>query len=109
MKKIMAVTLLLSGCAYTTSTTEVAPMGLDTYSVGATAGHYVGGSAEARSLALQKANGYCQRQNLQTKVVAIEPAGERANVTFQCLAVGDVRLQQPMAGQTFNVNVNQGR
>jgi hypothetical protein len=109
MKQAIFAALLLGGCAYTTSTTDIAPMGLDTYSVGATAGHYVGGSAEARSLALQKANGYCQRQSLQTKVVAIEPAGERANVTFMCLAANDPRLQAPMAGQTFNVNVNQGR
>lgn len=109
MKRVLILAMLLGGCAYTTSTTEVAPMGLDTYSVGATAGHYVGGSAEARSLALQKANGYCQQQGRQMKAVAVEPADTRTNVTFQCLAAGDARLQAPMAGQTINVNLNQGR
>jgi hypothetical protein len=84
-------------------------MGGGTYTVGATAGHYVGGSAEARVLAIQKANGFCQSQGRQAKVLAVEPAGTRANMTFQCLAPGDPRMSQPMPGQTINVNVNQGR
>lgn len=109
MHKALALGLLLGGCAYTTQSTAVAPMGGDTYSVGATAGRYVGGSTEARSIALQKANAYCGERALQTKVIGIEPADERTNVTFQCLAAGDARLQQPMSGQTINVNLNQGR
>ena len=103
------VCVLLSGCAYTTSTTAVAPMGQDTYSVGASAGEYAGGSAEARTLALQKANGHCQSLSRQLKVLAVEPAGERTNVTFQCLMPGDPRLAQPSSGPTINVNLNQGR
>ncbi len=109
MRKTLILGLLLSGCAYTTDTTAVAPIGPDTYSVGASAGQYVGGSAEARTLALQKANGHCMQQGRSLKMLAIEPAGIRANVTFMCLAAGDERLQQPMPGQTLNVNVNAGQ
>lgn len=109
MHKALALGLLLGGCAYTSGTTAVAPMGPDTYSVSGSAGMYAGGSAEARTLALQSANAHCNMQGRQLKVIAIEPAGIRANVTFQCLNSGDARLQQPMPGQTFNVNVNAGR
>lgn len=109
MHKTLILGLLLGGCAYTTDTTAVAPIGPDTYSVGASAGQYVGGSAEARTLALQKANTHCTQQDRSIKVLAIEPAGIRSNVTFQCLAAGDARLQQPMGGQTLNVNVNAGQ
>lgn len=109
MHKTLLLGLLLGGCAYTSGTTAVAPIGPDTYSVGGSAGQYAGGSAEARTIALQKAGDYCGQQGRSLKVVAIEPAGIRANVTFMCLAPGDARLQQPMQGQTFNVNVNAGR
>lgn len=109
MTRALILGLLLGGCAYTSGTTAVAPLGADTYSVGASAGQYVGGSAEARTLALQKADAHCGQQGRSLKVIAIEPAGIRANVTFMCLAAGDARLQQPMGGQTLNVNVNAGQ
>lgn len=41
MHRILALALLLGGCAYTSQTTVVAPMGGDTYSVGASSGKYV--------------------------------------------------------------------
>ena len=107
--RVLILGLLLGGCAYTTSSTEVAPMGGNTYSVGATAGQYVGGSAEARSIALRKANAYCEARDRQSKVLAVEPAGIRTNVTFQCLAPDDPRMATPMPGKTVNLNVNAGR
>lgn len=109
MRTALVLGLLLGGCAYTSGTTAVAPIGPDTYSVGGSAGQYVGGSAEARTIALQKAGDYCRQQSRALKVIAIEPADIRTNVTFQCLAAGDARLQQPMQGTTLNVNVNAGR
>lgn len=109
MRAILLTALLLGGCAYATYSTDVQPIGGDTYSVGATAGQYVGGSAGARAAALQKANAYCGARDLQMKAVAIEPAGIRTNVTFLCLQPGDPRLAAPLPGQTYNVNVNAGR
>lgn len=109
MKRALVLCLLIGGCAYTKQSTAVAPMGQDTYSVGATAGQYVGGSAEARTMALQKANEHCTGLGRSLKVLSVEPAHERTNVTFQCLMANDPRLQQQVPGQTINVNVNQGR
>ena len=109
MKTAVIACLLLGGCAYTTSSTQVSQIGADTYSVGATAGQYVGGSAEARSIAIQKANAYCSGYDRATRVVAIEPASVRVNVTFMCLSPDDPRMRAPMPGQTFNVNVNAGQ
>ena len=106
---LLLAALLLGGCAYATYSTDVQPIGGDTYSVGATAGQYVGGSAGARAEALKKANGYCAARDLQMKAIAIEPAGIRTNVTFMCLQPGDLRLAAPMPGTTYNVNVNAGR
>lgn len=103
--RVLFLALLLGGCAYMTETTEVSQIGPNTYSVGATAGHYAGGSPQARSLAIQKANAYCAQQDRQTNVIAIEPAGVRANVAFQCVQPGAPGV---MPGQPINVNVNTG-
>lgn len=75
----------------------------------ASVGEYAGGSAEVRTLALQKANGHRQSLTRQLKVLVVEPAAERTNVTFQCLMSGDPRLVQPLGSPTINVNLNQGR
>lgn len=63
MHKTLILGLLLGGCAYTSGATAVAPIGPDTYSVGASAGIYAGGSAGARTLALQSAGNYCAQQD----------------------------------------------
>lgn len=109
MRQVLVLALLVGGCAYTTQSTQVAPMGGDTYSVGATAGRYVGGSTEARSIALGKASAFCAERGLQSRVVSIEPAGERANVTFQCMTPADPRMATPAMAPATNINLNIGR
>lgn len=104
MRKVVLLGLLAGGCAYQTSTTAVAPMGGDMYSVGASAGAYAGGSSEARSLALQKAGTHCSSMGRNLAVRSVEPAGGRVDVTFQCLTTAPA---QPMAPTpTMNININ---
>lgn len=107
--RALILVLLLGGCAYTKETTSVTPIGPDTYSVGASAGQYVGGSSEARSLAFRKASDYCNEGSRQIRVIGVEPAGIRTNVTFQCLPMGDARLHEPAGiGKALSVNINSG-
>lgn len=105
--RMLILALLLGGCAYTTYSTDVQPVGQNTYSVGATAGRYVGGSAEARSLAFRKANDYCAKQDRAANVLTVEPADIRATVTFSCVSPGTAPAYP--AGQNVNMNVNVGR
>lgn len=107
--RALLIVLLLGGCAYTRETTAVSPIGLDTYSVGASAGQYVGGSSEARSLAFRKASAFCTEEGRHIRVIGVEPAGIRTNVTFQCLTRGDARLQEPAGiGKGLSINLNSG-
>jgi hypothetical protein len=105
MKRVLSPALLLGGCAYTTSSTEVTPAGPDTYMVGASAGQYAGGMQQGQSLALQKANGYCQSRSLAVRVVGIQPQPGGATIMFRCIAQNDPENTRPTPGQNINVNV----
>lgn len=111
MHKTLMLGLLLGGCAYTSSTTEVASLGPNVYQVGASAGQYVGGASEARTIALQKGNKYCGDRGQIMRAVSVEPAGGRATVTFQCFNAGDAQLDRPNVAPVgaMTINVNSGQ
>lgn len=76
------------GCAFTSN---VMPIGPDTYFVSARAAPVRGGIEAARPMALQEASDYCTRMGKQVLVKSIDVA----DVTFRCLAPGDPDLQRP--------------
>lgn len=113
MTRALILGLLLGGCAYTSGTTEVAPLGGDMYQVGGSAGQYVGGQTQASTLALQKANAFCAGQGRQMQAVGVMPVGGQSQITFRCLDANDPTLAKPFVPPsqttTMNVNVNTGR
>jgi hypothetical protein len=94
-RNALLLALSLGAC----STTEVLPVGPDTYRVNAAAPHGLGGYATAGADALKKANEYCQSQGRQIMMVTDQNASSlgigAAAVTFRCLAPGEPGLQRP--------------
>jgi hypothetical protein len=87
---------VLAGC----STTEVLPVGPDTYRVSGTAINSFGGYTTAETEALTKANEYCQSQGRQLLMLNHQDSAPTlgsgaAGVTFRCLAPGDPELRRP--------------
>lgn len=83
-----AMLAALCGCAFTSNVTPVGP---DTYFVSARAAPVRGGIEAARPMALQEASDYCTKLGKQVLVKSIDVA----DVTFRCLAPGDPDLQRP--------------
>lgn len=97
MKRVIVVGIALmslGGCG----TTEVLPIGPDTYRVRGMvdAGLAEFGSGEAE--ALKKANAYCQSQGRQIQMLATQNASsiavDGAAVTFRCLKPGEPDLRR---------------
>jgi hypothetical protein len=85
LKRLWPV-LLLAGCAYQSDTTTVTPVGPGTYAVAGRAGQYAGGSQGGLSLAMQKANAYCQAEGQRATIKSVQPQAGGATVYFICQA-----------------------
>jgi len=84
MRLVLAVALLLGGCNYMSETTEVTPIGGDTYSVAGRSGDYAGGQQQGQTLALQKANAYCKAEGQRMRLLAVQPQPGGSTVLFRC-------------------------
>lgn len=96
---LLAMTAGLAACAQSSG---VLKMGPDTYSVSVHAAPARGGESGARNLALTEANEKCSAERKEVLVKNISSGrsthlpGGTVEVTFQCLAKGDVDLQRPV-------------
>jgi len=97
---ILIYLLLLQGCSIGSSSNAM-KLGPDTYEVEASSHNiFGGGSPEARSKSLQKANYHCEslgKEILVTnKVSSFERPFYRYSVTFKCLDKNDPTLVRPV-------------
>lgn len=83
------ITITLLGCA---STSEVMPVGKDTYRVSAEMGGQLPSWADVKGLALTEANKFCQEKNMYMEEGGWETHGARgwtplnAELTFKCIS-----------------------
>jgi len=100
MIRMIAVAALLipSAC---TSTTDVAPMGKDTSTVGSATHVYVVSPAEMTALSARKAADHCTALGKEMSPIDAQNSGlygitdTISTFTFQCLKANDPRYQQP--------------
>jgi hypothetical protein len=106
---IGAVALIVAGCA---ATPAVLPVGPDTYLISARTDEISGGVSGTHRNVLVEANRYCASLGrkilitnsfdivLSTELARRNTSGARTvNVTFRCLAAGDLELQRPVFEQ----------
>jgi hypothetical protein len=85
--EVVAVALILGGCAFTHDTVQVGP---NRYQTMADAAPLRGGAAGAQRMATERATAACAAKGLQINVRSVEtgheyPAAGTATVTFECL------------------------
>jgi len=102
----------LTACA---SSTEIVPVGPDTYTVSASAMSERGGAAGARIRAIQEAGRYCTNigrellvTNITTRTSNLFGDGS-SDVIFRCLPQGDPDLRRPDVRPPPNVVIEDRR
>ncbi|MGZ3241862.1 MAG: SHOCT domain-containing protein [Burkholderiaceae bacterium] len=89
---LSAITFVLVGCA---STSEVSPIGPDTYTVASSMSGNFPSWSEVKALAIKQANTFCENKNRQMTIVDWVTHGARgwtplnAELKFKCLALNE--------------------
>ena len=83
LKKLWPV-ILVAGCAYQSGTGDVVPVGNGKYSVAGRAGQYAGGTQAGQTLALKKANAFCEAEGQKAVVDAVQGQPWGGTAFFHC-------------------------
>ena len=99
---VVVSALALSGCV---STSDVVPIGKDTYVVNATSHGVLGGSGDESTEAMKTANAYCENMGKHMMARSVEKQGPglqagvgiaiTATFEFRCLNESDPEYKRP--------------
>lgn len=99
---VLASALVLTGCV---STSDVVPIGKDTYTVNATSHGVLGGSGDESIEAMKTANAYCEKMGKHMMARNVEKQGPglqagvgiaiTATLEFRCLSENDPDYKRP--------------
>lgn len=108
---LIATIFAIVGCA---STSNVLPIGPDTYRVIASRDNFRGGAAGAQEAALQSAQQHCLSINKELVVTNTSssitpPHHNNFTVTFRCLNKGDPDLKRPNLQKSPDVLIKDNR
>ena len=113
MRMMIATVMLgLAGCV---TTSDVTPMGRDTFMVSTDARGGFSSSAELTAKSAKKANAYCMAMNKEMEPTNILNQGVRGftpqenTFMFRCLAANDPSNQRPDLRVMPNVRIEVGR
>lgn len=103
LNKIIAgvAIIMLSACAVTSGTTDIVPIGKDTYMVGRPGGFFTLSGGEVKAQLFRDANEFCLSQGKNVMPVSTSSRDSApytyatAELQFRCLADGDPDLQRP--------------
>jgi hypothetical protein len=93
--------LLVAGCATTSGSSDIAPMGSDTYMLARPGGFFTISGGEVKAQLYRDANEFCQKQGKQLIPVNSSSRDSapytyaNAELQFRCLAEGDPDLGRP--------------
>lgn len=91
----------LSGCATTSGTSDIVPIGKDTYMLGRPGGLFTLSGGEVKAQLFRDANKFCHSQGKNLMPVSSESRDSApytyatAELQFRCLADGDPGLGRP--------------
>jgi len=96
-----AMAATISGCATTSGTDDIVPIGKDTYMIGRPGGFFTISGAEVEAQLFRDANTFCRSQGKNLMPVSSESRNSApytyatAELQFRCLADGDPDLRRP--------------
>jgi hypothetical protein len=108
---VILSTLCLASCVIATGTTDIVPIGKDTYMLGRPGGFFTRSGGEVKSQLFRDANAFCRNRGLNLMPVSTSERDTgiatyaNAEIQFRCLVEGDPDLGRPTMKSAPNVTV----